>query len=62
MFRWFSQCTYYGPHDITNARKCNPHLKDWEEWLNASGWTGPTEGEGEGKGEEKSEAVKARGA
>ncbi|CAI5484614.1 unnamed protein product [Closterium sp. Yama58-4] len=31
MFRWFSQHTYFGCHDISNARRCNPHLKTWRQ-------------------------------
>ncbi|CAI5503898.1 unnamed protein product [Closterium sp. Naga37s-1] len=57
MFRWFSQHTYFGCHDISNARRCNPHLKTWRQWLQESGWKGPQggEGEGEAKGEAKGE-------
>ncbi|CAI7838377.1 unnamed protein product [Closterium sp. NIES-54] len=54
MFHWFAQHTYFGCHDISNARRCNPHLKTWRQWLQESGWKGP-EG-GEGKGEAKGEA------
>ncbi|CAI5989809.1 unnamed protein product [Closterium sp. NIES-65] len=61
MFRWFSQHTYFGCHDISNARRCNPHLKTWRQWLQESGWKGP-QGveEGEGKGEATGE-VKGEG-
>eukprot|EP00897_Mesotaenium_endlicherianum_P000185 jgi/Mesen1/10167/ME000076S09675 len=41
MFKWFNEYTYYYDYDLTNGRKANPGLKNWAEWLRASGWKGP---------------------
>eukprot|EP00897_Mesotaenium_endlicherianum_P000186 jgi/Mesen1/10168/ME000076S09677 len=41
MFKWFNEYTCFYDYDITNGRKANPGLKNWAEWLRASGWKGP---------------------
>jgi len=39
MFGWFNEFTYYGPDvDLSLAKKANPHVKSFEEWLKVSGW------------------------